>query len=65
MNIFNTLTQLLVTDQPQTRSQARSIDANLLFPVRNPSASPFRLRAYTERPYGASVGRTLYGRYTR
>lgn len=61
MNIFNTLTQLLVTDKPQ----ARSIDASLLFPVSNPTASPFRLRAYTERPYGASVGRTLYGRYTR
>jgi hypothetical protein len=61
MNIFNTITQLVVTDKPQSRR----IDASQLFPVTNPSTSPFRLRAYTERPYGASVGRTLYGRYTR
>jgi len=61
MNIFNTLTQLVVTDKPQTRS----IDASQLFPVTQSTPTPFRLRAYTDRPYGGTVGRTLYGRYTR
>lgn len=61
MNIINTLAQLVVTDKPQTRS----IDASQLFPVAPSSPAPFRLRAYTDRPYGPTVGRTLYGRYTR
>jgi len=61
MNILNTLTQLVVTDKPQTRS----IDASQLFSVAQSTSAPFRLRAYTDRPYGPTVGRTLYGRYTR
>lgn len=61
MNIFNTLAQFVVTDKPQTRR----IDASQLFPVTQSTPAPFRLRAYTDRPYGAPVGRTLYGRYTR
>ena len=61
MNIFNTLTQFVVTDKPQTRR----IDASQIFPVAQPTPTPFRLRAYTDRAYGPTVGRTLYGRYTR